>query len=78
MFQTKIDIKVLGYLLGDGLNEEVPKIVTKETTIEIKMSKERVIVGDRVPWKKNTNNTEELFGEGEQLWDPSSDKYREF
>jgi len=51
MFQTKIDIKVLGFLLGDGVNEEAPKIVTKETTVQIKISRERVIIGDEKPWK---------------------------
>jgi hypothetical protein len=50
-FQTKVDIKVLGYLLGDGTNEEVPKVVTKETIVEFKISRERVIIGDQKPWK---------------------------
>lgn len=35
MFQTKVDLKVLGYLLGDGDNEDAPKIVTRETRVNV-------------------------------------------
>jgi len=50
MFQTKVELKVLGYLLGDGANQEVPKVVTKETVVEVKLVRERTIVGDKKPW----------------------------
>jgi|TARA_R110000824_G_scaffold3537_3_gene16842 hypothetical protein len=50
-FMTKIDIKVLGYLLGDGINEEVPKIIMKETVVEVKLIRERTIIGDEKPWE---------------------------
>tara|TARA_R110002110_G_scaffold76975_5_gene202452 strand:- start:1027 stop:1866 length:840 start_codon:yes stop_codon:yes gene_type:complete len=60
MFQTKIDIKVLGYLLGDGKNEEVPKIIIKETTVEIKLIRERSIVGDEKPWKTDNKKYREF------------------
>ena len=36
-FETTITLKVLGFLLGDGENEEAPKIVTKETIVEVKI-----------------------------------------
>mgnify|MGYP001246339274 CR=1 FL=1 len=49
-FQSKIDIKVLGYLLGDGVNEEVPAVIKKETVVEVKLVRERTIVGDEKPW----------------------------
>jgi len=52
-FKTTIDLKVLGYLLGDGENEEAPKIVIKESIVEVKISRERVIVGSRKPWEKD-------------------------
>jgi len=60
MFQTKVDIKVLGYLLGDGVNEEAPKIVTKETTVEVKLVRERVIIGDEKPWKTDNKKYREF------------------
>lgn len=50
-FHTKIDVKVLGYLNGGGLNEPKPKITTKENLVELRISRERVIVGDEIPWK---------------------------
>jgi len=56
MFQTTIDLKVLGYLLGDGENEEAPKVVTKETVVEVKLIRERSIVGDKKPWESDDDS----------------------
>jgi hypothetical protein len=56
MFQTKIDLKVLGYLLGDGINEEAPKITTRETIVEVKLIRERTIVGDSKPWESDDDS----------------------
>tara|TARA_R100000388_G_C7224332_1_gene150875 strand:+ start:333 stop:1172 length:840 start_codon:yes stop_codon:yes gene_type:complete len=55
-FQTKVDLKVLGYLLGDGENEEAPKVVTKETIVEVKLIRERSIVGDKKPWESDDDS----------------------
>ena len=46
MYQTKIDVKVLGYLIGSDKNQEQPKVVIRENTVEVKMPRERVILGD--------------------------------
>ena len=55
-FETKVSIKVLGYIHGDGSpNEERPKVVKKETIVEVKLPRERVILEDEVPWKKKDN-----------------------
>ena len=59
-FQTTITFKVLGYLLGDGENEEVPKIVTKETIVEVKLIRERTIVGDKKPWDSDDDGFREF------------------
>ena len=56
MFETKIDLKVLGYLLGEGENDEAPKIVTKESIVEVKLIRERSIVGDKKPWKSDDDS----------------------
>jgi hypothetical protein len=45
-YETKIDIKVLGYLLGEGKNQETPKMVITENAVEVKMPREKVILGD--------------------------------
>lgn len=45
-YETKITINVIGYLLGDGANSKGPKISIRENAVEVKMPRERVIVGD--------------------------------
>ena len=54
-FETKVSIKVLGFITGAGSNEERPKIIKKETIVEIKLPRERVILEDEIPWKKKNN-----------------------
>lgn len=46
LFRTKIDIKVLGYLVGQGDNEDLPKVVITENQVEVKVTREKVMVGD--------------------------------
>ena len=59
MFETKVLIKVLGYLTGDGTNRDKPKVTKRETVVEIKISRERVVLGDELPWKKKNNKYRE-------------------
>jgi len=59
-FETKVELKVLGYLLGDGENEEAPTVVTKETIVEVKLIRERSIVGDRKPWESDDDSFREF------------------
>ena len=42
-FKSSITLKVLGQLVGEGLNQEKPQVVLNETPVEIKVTKERVI-----------------------------------
>ena len=50
-YETTINIKVLGYLLGAGKNEKYPKITIRENPVEFKMPREKVIFGDKRPWE---------------------------
>jgi hypothetical protein len=59
-FETTITLKVLGFLLGDGPNEEAPKIVTKQTIVEVKLIRERSIVGDKKPWESDDTDFREF------------------
>ena len=59
-FETTINLKVLGFLLGDGDNEEAPKIVTKQTIVEVKLIRERSIVGDTKPWESDDDDFREF------------------
>ena len=52
-FETKIQIKVLGYLIGEGMNRVYPNYSAKETRPQIRILRERVIVGDKRPWNNN-------------------------
>jgi len=45
-YETMINIKVLGYLFGDGENQEKPTMVKRENAVEVKIPAERVIFGD--------------------------------
>jgi len=46
-FQTTIDLKILGYLMGANKNDEQPKVTIRESAVEFKFVRERVIVGDK-------------------------------
>ena len=52
-FETKIEIKVLGYLIGEGINRVKPKFSVRETRAQVRLVRERVIVGDKRPWLNN-------------------------
>jgi len=45
-YEAKIQFKILGYLLGGGINDEQPKIAIRENAVQIRMPRERVIAGD--------------------------------
>ena len=45
-YETTINIEVLDYLMGDGDNDERPKIVRRENAVEFRFARERTILGD--------------------------------
>ena len=59
MFETKVTIKVLGYLVGEGLNRSKPTLSRRENRARIRFSRERTIVGDKLPWKDKDNDYRE-------------------
>jgi hypothetical protein len=40
-FETSIDIKVLGYLIGEGANDDRPFFSVRENAVEVKIPRER-------------------------------------
>jgi hypothetical protein len=56
VFETKVTIKVLGYLIGEGLNRKRPTLTRKENRAKIRFTRERTMVGDKVPWKDKDND----------------------
>ena len=59
MFETNVSIKVLGYLIGEGKNRERPKVTIRENYVKIRVSRERTMLGDEVPWKEKDNDYRE-------------------
>jgi len=49
-FETKIQVKVLGYLIGEGINRLSPDYVERENRAQLRIVRERTIVGDDRPW----------------------------
>jgi len=45
-FETQIDVRILGYLIGAGKNEERPKIAVRESFVEVRFPREHVVFGD--------------------------------
>jgi len=50
VYQTKITIDVLAYLLGEGPNRDTPRFARRENAVEVRLPRERVIVGDIPDW----------------------------
>ncbi len=46
VYTSKINFNVLGYLSGQGNNQNTPTFVKRENAVEIKIPRERVVMGD--------------------------------
>jgi hypothetical protein len=60
MFNAKVQIKVLGYINQTNVENNEPLIKREESIVEVKISRERVIVGDEKPWDKNGEKYRDL------------------
>ena len=45
-YETQINFRVIGYIMGADKNQERPKIVRRENAVEVKIPREQVILGD--------------------------------
>ena len=45
-YETKLNLRVLGYIIGNDKNNERPKIEKRQNFVTVKTGRERVIVGD--------------------------------
>ena len=57
LYETTISFDVLGYTIGEGLNQERPKIIKRENAVEVKIPRERVIVGDTFDYEVDSANS---------------------
>lgn len=53
-YETSVDIKVLGHIIGDDKNQKLPKIVWRQNFVDIKIGRERVVWGDK-PWNQSAD-----------------------
>ena len=52
-YETKFEIRVLSYLIGQGHNQEGPLIAKKENLVKVRLPRERVIVEQEHPDENN-------------------------
>ena len=45
-YVTDVKLKILGYLMGEGSNDKKPKLTVVQNYVDVKIPRERVIVGD--------------------------------
>lgn len=50
LFNTQINVQVLGHLLGKGKNDERPKTSVRENIVEVKIPREYIIIGENPPF----------------------------
>jgi len=55
-YKTTVTLDVLGYTIGSGVNANLPKIIKTQNFLEIRIGRERVLVGDKDP-----NNDDGFF-----------------
>jgi len=55
-FDAQIKIKVLGYITSDGINQNTPYVVSRESPAKIRFTRERSMLGE-----KNPNNKDGFF-----------------
>ena len=46
LYETSITMEVMGYLIGDGPNDDRPKVVIRENAVEVRIPREHVVLGD--------------------------------
>ena len=54
IYVTTIAFSVLGYLMGEGDNQIRPKVIKRENAVEVKIPREKVIVGDIQQFKRSS------------------------
>ena len=52
IYETQINIRVLGYVVGASKNQKQPNVVVRENAVDVKTPRERVILGDIPDWIK--------------------------
>ena len=46
VYESKIQIRVIGYVMGGGPNQKGPQVARRENFVEVRFPREHVILGD--------------------------------
>jgi len=60
-YETAIKIKVLGFIVGSGENQEQPKIGIRENRVQLRFQREKVILGDINEYSINDGKEKEPY-----------------
>lgn len=55
-FETKVNIEVLGYLIGEDKNQPTPTFSVRENAVEFRIPRERVVLEDELTGNANHKN----------------------
>lgn len=55
-YSASITIEVIGYLIGDDKNQITPKMVIRQNAVELKVPREKVILGDIAEYLNSSKN----------------------
>jgi len=58
-YETTLELRVLGYVVGAEKNQDTPKMVIRENQVEFKFQRERVILGDINEYSINDDEEKE-------------------
>ena len=61
-FETSVEIKVLGYLVGEGINQETPKFSIRENAVQVRIPREHVVWDDPLPTTGPGNDSKQNVG----------------
>ena len=54
-FNTEINIRVLGYLIGEGPNDDRPIVRVDENTVEYQFPQESTVPSGNITWFSDDN-----------------------
>ena len=61
-FETTVQIKVLGYLVGEGINQKTPKFSIRENAVQVYIPREHVVWDDPLPTSGPSGTGKENVG----------------
>lgn len=61
-FETSVEIRVMGYLVGEGINQETPKFSVRENAVQVRIPREHVVYDDPLVTTGGSNTSRRNVG----------------